>query len=722
MNDFKKQKIILLICNIFLIVVTLAGAVLYARHVRENQEEAKKQDFIKTIESMKQVSQNYFDSERGYVKNWAHYISEHGMSLDEALDFLRDINTNDERFAHIVDMESYEAYSSFYERENEKINTYVQYKDTDTSDPFGTMMRSMYDGSDEDFSVLGKYRLQETQSAGVSIGTRVTLSEGDTKRDYLLLRVIPANVIRMTWVFPLEYSSAEVGIMTRGGDYVIQSPSMKSQNFTEYIRGYNFQDDYNAVFALKEQLLNTDTGNLYYKNFRGERCFWYYSSFGDNSILDILGVIKIDELHSTIDAWYIVFLVCGMLMVLALIDGAYLMMINHRLRETARVAEQASRAKTQFLSAMSHDIRTPLNAVLGMMDLAQKRAEDSEYVKECMDKGLHSGRQLLTLINDVLDISKIESGKFMLNLDTISLEELEHDLTQMLSLSIQKKGIKLESDFDDLPHKYIKADKIRLSQIYVNILTNAVKYTNPGGKITLKLYEKDIKGKPSHTKLIFYVQDTGIGMSEEFQKHMYSNFSREVNTQVNSTQGTGLGLSIVKQMVELMNGTITCYSKSGVGTTFVVSIDFQIVNDYKTEVSNHEYNADIEGMHLLVAEDNDLNWEIAREFFAERKITCDHAENGKECIDKLKAAPAGTYDAILMDVHMPVMNGYEATKAIRRMNDESRSMIPIIAMTADAFAEDVQMCLNCGMNGHIAKPIDMDRLVSYMVKIKNGKL
>ena len=721
-SESKKSKIILIICNVILVVLMVVAAVIYSKHIYTAQEETKKAEFIRTIESMKQVSQNYLDSERGYVKDWSAYISNHNMTREEALEFLRNINQNKERFVHIVDMDSYEAYSTYYPAGKEKIDTYVAYKEKkiETGVSFSQIMRDMFNGTDGKFDVLGKYRLQETKAMAVGVGTKVTLLDGKEKKDYLILRIIPIDVLKKSWIFPTEYSSAEIGIITRGGDYVVQSESMKSQNFMEYIRGYNFQNDYNETEKLYQLLKNTENGTLEYKNFRGTECVWYYSSFDENSALDILGVINKDDLKASIDVWYIVLLICGILLTLMVIDGAYLMSVNRKLREAVKISEQASRAKTQFLSAMSHDIRTPLNAVLGMMTIARKKADSSEKVIECMDKGIRSGKQLLTLINDILDISKIESGNVILNLDTVSLVDITNELTEMVGQSVKEKGIQLEYDFTFLPHKYIYADKMRLNQIYINLLTNAVKYTEYGGKIQLRLYEEKIPDKAGYTRLVFYIEDTGIGMTEEFQKNMYSTFSREIKTQVNSIQGTGLGLSIVKQMVDLMNGTIVCKSLPGVGTAFTVCIDFPVIKDKQKEsgVAN-TVSQNIEDMHVLVAEDNELNWEIFYELISEQKIICDRVKDGKECVEQLKKMPADTYNVILMDIQMPIMNGYEATRIIRQLPDSQLNTIPIIAMTADAFAEDVQKCINCGMDGHIAKPVDMKKLISCLVKIKN---
>lgn len=714
---------ILWISNIVLMLIAVTASVIYAHNVRASQVKTKEQDFISTVESMKSVSQNYLDSERGYVENWAAYINEHEMTLAEALNFLRHINTNSARYVHIVDMDSFDAWTASYPEGKEAIDTYHPYNRADRTDwekSLADTMWEIFNGTAPQFTVVGRYQLEETLTPAVSIGTKITLKSGDGKRDYLLLRAIPSEVLKRTWVFPAEYQSAEVGIITRQGDYVIQSASMKSVSFPEYIRGYNFEDDYNRVEHFQKELEETDSATLYYKNFRGENCLWFYSSFGGNSDLDILGVIRLDELKPENSTWMIVVFICGTLAALALLDGLYLHQVNSRLRETAQLAQQASEAKTQFLSSMSHDIRTPMNAVLGMMSIARNHVQDPEYVTQCLDKSMNAGKRLLTLINDILDISKIESGQFVLTPSEISLTELFSELLDMLDPQIRDKNLHFTAEEMKLPHPVVLADPIRLNQIYMNLLSNAVKYTPSGGQIELKIYEESVPEHSGCTCLVFCVSDNGIGMTQEYQERMYQSFSREISTQVNRTQGSGLGLAIVRQMVDLMGGTITCESEVEKGTTFTVRLDLPIVDrQIPAEHGSSEMQDDVSGLHLLVAEDNELNWEVIQVLLDEYGITSERAENGRICVEKLLAAGPGVYDAILMDVQMPEMNGLEACRKIRELPDAQLKDIPVIAMTADAFAEDVQMCKNSGMNGHIAKPIDVGTLQSYLRKIKN---
>lgn len=316
--------------------------------------------------------------------------------------------------------------------------------------------------------------------------------------------------------------------------------------------------------------------------------------------------------------WPIVWLICGTVLLLAVVDGIYILSINRRLRATVKVAEEASAAKTQFLSSMSHDIRTPLNAVLGMTELAKKRANEPQYVEECLNKISVSGAHLLTLINDILEISKVESGEVALNPVAFSVEELVSSMEGIIRSQATGHGLNFEVEIGPLLKPYLLGDKLRLSQIYLNLLTNAVKYTNPGGTVRLEVREEP--GETGETAdLICVVKDNGIGMSGEFQKTMYDSFSRASDSRIDKIQGTGLGLAIAKRMTEQMDGTIECVSQLG--------------------------------------EDNDLNWEIIQAMLEEQGIQCDRAENGQLCIDALTAQPPKTYAMVLMDIQMPMLNG-----------------------------------------------------------------
>lgn len=719
-------KIALVILNVLLITGTVISSLLYSDRLKKRQSESRLNGFFSTIESMKQISNNYFKYELSYAKDWAKYISGSDMTIKEALDYINRTNSIHERYAHIVDMDTYEAYSSYDVDNDYTLDCYktIHTEDSDFNNSFVSNMNEIFTGNGDIAYVLGKYRADDTQNNVISVGTRVSLvSEDGNKKDYLLLRIIPVSSVRGIWVFPLEFQSAEVGIITRNGSYVIQSKSMKSYSFIDFIRGYNFEDDYNKADVLYNEIRTTDKGYFKYKNSKGEECYWYYSDFGNNSQLDILGCIPVSQLDTRENNWTIAFMTCGILLLLVIFDGSYILHVNKALRKTADAADSANRAKTRFLSTMSHDIRTPLNGIIGMTNVAKGHINEPDYIVKCLNKVSLAGDHLLMLVNDILDISKVESGKLVLNDSLFSMEQMIARIINIIQPQI--KGKKQTLDIDtDIRHGYVEADELRISQVLINILTNAIKYTPEGGKIGFSIKETETTGNISH--YIYKVTDNGIGMSKKFQENMYNTFAREKDSRIDKIQGSGLGLSIVKQIIELMGGTISCESSPGLGTEFTVEADIKIAENKKTPVENSADTEEnnkwkYEYFNILVAEDNDLNWEIVYELLAMYNINASRAVNGKECIDMLEEAEDYTYDLVLMDIRMPVMDGREATRRIRKSRNEYIRNIPIVAMTADAYAEDIEECIKAGMNGHIAQPIKINKILEYVDKIETGE-
>ena len=517
-------------------------------------------------------------------------------------------------------------------------------------------------------------------------------------------------------------------------------------------------------------------------------------------------------------------------------------------------AEHANRAKSEFLSNMSHDIRTPMNAIVGMTAIATANINNTDQVKNCLKKIALSSKHLLGLINDVLDMSKIESGKMTLNMDQVSLREVVEGIVSICQPQVRAKRQHFDVFIHDISTENVICDSVRLNQVLLNLLSNAIKFTPDGGEIHVALYEEDSPKGDDYVRIHIQVRDTGIGMSEEFKKHIFDSFAREDSQRVHRTEGTGLGMSITKYIVvDAMGGSIDMDSRQGQGTTFTVTLDLEkalvmeedmilpnwnmlvvdddrqlcestvaalssigitaewtldgesavnmvvkrhrrgdeyqiILLDWKlpdmdgidtarrirqelgdkvpillisaydwgeiedqakaagitgfiskplfkstlfnslrqfaglpesqTERRPQERHRDLTGKHILLAEDNELNWEIANELLSEEGLVLDWAENGQICVEMFQQSAAGYYDAVLMDIRMPIMGGYEATQVIRTLERPDRDL-PIIAMTADAFAEDVKRALDCGMNAHVAKPVDVDevmRLLSKFIK------
>lgn len=518
------------------------------------------------------------------------------------------------------------------------------------------------------------------------------------------------------------------------------------------------------------------------------------------------------------------------------------------LNNAKKAAESATRAKSEFLSNMSHDIRTPMNAIVGMTTIATSNIDNKEQVMNCLKKISLSGKHLLGLINDILDMSKIESGKLTLNMEQISLREIMESIVNIVQPQVKAKKQEFDVFINGIETEEVYCDSVRLNQVLLNLLSNAIKFTPDEGKIELTLNEKASPIGENYTRVNIIVKDTGIGMSEEFKKIVFESFAREDSKRVHKTEGTGLGMAITKYIVDAMQGTIEVESEQGKGTEFYVTLDLEkakereedmilpsrnmlIVDDdemlcesaahslksigieaewtldgesaveivEKRHTENRDYDIilldwrlpgidgietarkirdltdipillisaydrneiedearaagisgfigkplfkstlyyglrqlvlgegldspasadedifDLDGRHILLSEDNDLNWEIANELLSSQGLIVDHAKNGKECVEKFEQSDVGYYDAILMDLRMPVMNGYEAADAIRAL-DRADANIPIIAMTADAFSEDKQKCLEHGMNAHVPKPIDVKEVMRLLKK------
>lgn len=391
--------------------------------------------------------------------------------------------------------------------------------------------------------------------------------------------------------------------------------------------------------------------------------------------------------------------------------------LNAKLQIAAEKAESANRAKSTFLFNMSHDIRTPMNAIIGYADLASRHSDDPVKLKKYMENIQVCGQNLLMLLNNVLDLARIENDKTEMEYSVSDVEKDFRNCIAMFRNQADSKGQTLTVT-TQLPYPYIYADIPHLTEVCTNLVSNAVKYTGAGGTIRCGVTQKPGE-KEGWCDTVVTVADNGIGMSQEFQKHIFEPFERERTSTVSKVEGSGIGMGIVKKLVGLMGGTVEVESKIGVGSTFTVTIPCRIASEEEAQAKRAADPADREslrGTRILLTEDNDLNAEIATELLQEEGCTVDRAKDGVECVDMLEKAANGTYQLILMDVQMPVMKGYDATKKIRRMDDPQKANIPIVAMTANAFSEDKQVALDAGMNDHIAKPINMSVLVPTLRK------
>ena len=449
-------------------------------------------------------------------------------------------------------------------------------------------------------------------------------------------------------------------------------------------------DDWGILHVVSEKDLNEDAGQFI--------TYSFYSIVGVSVCICILIILTI-------------------YMTMTLKNNNYLLRIkeksNEALKKAADEANYANKAKSDFLAHMSHDIRTPVNGIVGMTNIAKNNLDDKEKVNKCLDKIIVSSNHLVSLINDVLDMSRIETGKVTIKKAKMNIENIYEQCIAIIGTQAQEHNITLENTLEDVKHFNVIGDELHLKQVLINILSNAVKFTHNDGKIIFSV--KEIESNDNKAKYIFNITDNGIGMSEEYQKHVFETFTQEDDGSRTYYQGTGLGMAIAKNFIDLMGGTINVSSKINEGTTFTVELELDIDTDINNMQENME-KGNFENMKVLIAEDNELNQEIMKCMLEQEKIKVDIVSDVKEIIDKFNSSDIGEYNMILMDIMMPEMDGLTATKEIRKLDREDAKNIPIVAMTANAYDEDVKKSLEAGMNEHLTKPIDINRLNEILNK------
>ena len=841
------KKTMVIIVNVFIMIAMLIFVVLYSNTQSQNTAQRQIEHFENTTIAMERVTENYLEGEQRICDVWARYINSRNMTIDEAVSFIRISHVLPNASAHIVFLDSLSGLSS-KARQDAPDDYSVSYARVSLLED----VRWISDiGSSINISRAYTNPVNGEQS--LAFCNLITLYDPDTDvpKDAILLRVLPISELEQKWIFPQEeYENAELSMIDADGNYIIKDHSFKNSNFFEFYRSYNSGDT--AAQELFEKITSS-TGSCSMYNSRGEKCILAYTPIASKAEWVLLSFMPMNELNVNTENWMLVGIVSVGLLILFVFDLTVMLYFNQKLHAAAREAAFANQAKTDFLSTMSHDIRTPMNAIIGLTTIAKKNLDDTESVRENLQKITLASNHLLTLINDILDISKVESGKLILSPQTFSIVETVENLVNISQPMIKEKNIEFHFRISRMEKEYLYADQLRLNQIYINILSNAIKYTEPGGHVSVDMREDESK-KPGCVQLTYIVSDSGIGMSPEYMANMYQPFSRQTDSRVNSIQGTGLGLAITKQMVDLMNGTINCQSEPGKGTTFTVILDIPIaerqredmvlepmdvlivdddpilletaadtlkslgvtadcaesaskalemishrheteqdysivildwkmpdidgiemtrrirstvspdipillisaydrtdiegaakkaganafiskplfrstlydtINDVlgtgaKSAEPDNDYS-DLHGMNILIAEDFDVNWEVISALLEMYGINTERAENGRICVEKIKSAAEGSYDLIFMDIQMPEMNGLDATKNIRALDDPWASSIPIIAMTADAFSENVTECLNAGMNGHISKPVDIKLVIKEIYRIKEEK-
>ena len=581
------------------------------------------------------------------------------------------------------------------------------------------------------------YSFAERVTDGFSVSERRTaLKDGKTQIIMLsrsifhngtcvgiLSSVIDVEPFSQLFLSTTYNEKSEILLFEQGtGDILIDSwhhnlGNIKDTNDITKLKGYDWKevaDNYAAGNAGHAAFLSSEKGELMYLSYAPiGYSDWEILIFAPDSVC-----MQAANANKILTYQTIFFILLAFIIFLTLV----MVSENHRarlqsereleLKDALEKANRANAAKSDFLSRMSHDIRTPLNGIIGCLDIAEANKANPELLDQNRKNARIAANHLLTLINDVLNMSKLEDDKVELAHEAFDIRSLGDEILTLTRMLAEERGITLESDVvsGDLMYPYVYGSPLHVRQIFVNILNNAVKYNKPNGKIHIKLESGACDGKM--ISYICTISDTGIGMSPEFIKHLFDPFSQEKVDARSVYHGTGLGMSIVKSLVDKMNGTIEVQSEQNVGTAFIVTIPFEIASQENivSAVPDKSVHS-IQGVKILLAEDNDLNLEIATELLEEQGAVITSARNGKEALNLFETNAPGTFNVILMDIMMPVMDGLEACKAIRSLDRPDASTIPIIALTANAFFEDTKKCLDAGMNAHLSKPIDMDKMI-----------
>lgn len=534
-------------------------------------------------------------------------------------------------------------------------------------------------------------------------------------------------------VFNIDLSLASFGTITDVFVMNCDGKTINSQNLnTDLARAYNLVKTLEkAEFFIGNTYEELKMALPEHKNitsmigFDGKE---YYISFQYMGVEEWYAVFLVDQHDMSSNVSQVMYhmsliLAVGFILMAILLAGFLLynariyLAEERRNKEQLRIAmedaKQANQAKSEFLSRMSHDIRTPLNGIIGMTDMAEAKADDPQVFKECLRKIRSASTHLQTLVNEVLDISRIESGKVKVNEEQINLYEsmrVVHDIVESRAAS---RNQIYETDFDGIIHPFVISDTNLLTQILLNLLGNSLKYTPEGGRIKFTIFEEAVDAKSA--KYHFIVEDNGIGMKPEFLEHIYERFSQEAISARSSYEGTGLGMTIVKEFVDLLGGTIRIESEVNVGTKFEVVLTFPFFEETEERVPDDvDFSEEKRCYHILLAEDNDINREIATFILTENGMTCVAVEDGQKLVDVFSRSALNEFDAIMTDIRMPVLDGLEAAKAIRALEREDAGTIPIIAMTANAYNDDKELSFNAGMNAHLTKPLEADKILKTL--------
>ena len=696
--------LLILIVNIVLIAT---AAILYGRYTAVYQERLREEN----LGNIANLNQSAATNATAMIGSWstkledtAQFVERRRLTLEETLTLLDDANASEDRQLELIGAN----YSGYLARRDEtgafiavtyQGGSYVE-------------MKKVIDGTDVssegNVSFVPEFTDNYSALKCFAIYKRLQIRDANGNTEpYTLMLAGKSRDVLAVFNNQLGFTGMSSVLVDAKGAYIVSNSDFKSDNFFKYLYVYN-DLTLDERSEIQHRMVTNSSGELYYQNSIGQDCVFRYSKMSTNDWYCITCVPLSSFRTPVFNANYAVYAVLA-LVLMFIVDMFWLRNMNVRLRVSMQRAEEAGEAKTDFLSRMSHDIRTPLNGIIGMTLLAADEPNPprtAAYLKDIKA----SGNFLLGLVNDILDISKVESGKMELHPEPYTGTEFRQYIEAVIAPLCREKDqtFRVNAPAND---QAVMFDRLRLNQIFCNLLSNAVKYTPAEGTVELSW----LRSRLSDTRMSFdfTVRDNGIGMSEEYQQRMFESFTQEHAD--SSSTGSGLGLSIVWNLVHLMGGRISVESKLGEGSAFHVHLEADICEE-QPQRPDAFANVELTGRRMLLCEDNRVNIIIARGMLEKWGIAVEVAENGKIGVDKFAASPIDSFDAILMDIRMPEMNGLDATRAIRKLERPDAATVPIVAMTANAYDIDVQNCLEAGMNAHLGKPIQPELLQSMLIQ------
>ena len=709
------KKLLIVFANVLIMTAILVFVVQYASDTRSKRENEQITDFERTAASIESVTANYLEEEQHICDTWAGYINSAVRTSAETMDFLRASQTMDSVSAQLV-FDSGEYYSGY--------TTYLPDDNGHTVSYKGIDLFSGFDPSDAGRRKLNITRAYTNPVKGIqsmAFCNWVKVIEEGELRNALLLRIVPVSMLEQKWSFPsAEYDTAEISVFDADGSYIIKSRSVKNSNFFEFYKSYNM-DDYIKDGNFEQKLIN-NSGTMRLLNSRGEDSIIAYMPVMSTDSWVLIMYMPMSGFAPISIDWLLVGVVFAGLLLLLIFDLAVMLIFNSQLAAAAKAAENANKAKTYFLSTISHDIRTPMNSILGMNEMVLREC-DNEDIIVYSEHIRASGNTLLGLINDILDFSKIEAGKLDLIPVDYEIASVLNDLVNMVQTRADAKGLTLELNIDTNIPRMLSGDEIRIKQAVTNLLTNAVKYTKQG-TVTFSVGYKKADDDPDSIMLDVSVEDTGIGIREEDIGHLFAAFERIDEADNRSIEGTGLGISITQSILGLMGSTLSVKSEYGKGSVFSFSVKQKVikwepVGDYEAafrrsvaerKIYKEKFTAP--DAKVLVVDDTPVNITVFKSLLKRTRIQIDTADSGDECIIRTSLVK---YDLIFLDHMMPVKDGIETLKELKSSRKNKNLETPIICLTANAVSGMRESYLAAGFDDYLTKPIDPEGLESTII-------